>query len=1495
MNSINSLSFSRIQYPLAFILSILIGIGSLPAQSRVDINPQLNNLLKPGKSQHILKFKENQGLRASTLFTAHKDAFGLTANDQMVNYSAETDALGFTTYRFQQYFKNIPVEFATVIVNEKDAQVKTLIGKVVPNVSINTTPAITMSSALQLALNHIHANSYMWQFPAAEQALKQQTGNPDTSYYPVGKLCILNEDIRFNSISFHLAWKFRVFAVSPLKHEDIYIDAHSGQVLQEYSLICTTDYLGTATTKYSGIRPIMTQKAGIPIIWEYYRLRETGRGGGIETYNNAKDVMPNLHNTDFTDDDNNWNNVNAAQDEVATDVHWGTEKIYDYYFNVHARNSWNNAGMKITNYVHYDNNMQNAFQSGSIMAYGDGDGVNTAPWTALDLVAHEFTHGVTAYTAALVYQGESGAINESFSDLFGMAVETQIKGADWKMGEEIYLNPGAYLRNISDPKSSPAPFPQPDTYGKTNWINTSNAWDNGGVHINSGVMNKWFYLLCEGGSSTNDKGDKYDVKPIGMDKAMKIVYRNLTQKLTSGATFQDARDGAIEAATDLFGDCAFEVIQTTNAWYAVGVGDPTIQIDSSHIKKASCDSSNGSIFIRVKGVQGTPEYLWSNGETTDLIENLAPGDYSVTVTDPNTTCTVDSTFTVEEDVNFTVFVFSTDVTTCGGNDGSATVVASGVTGTPDIVWSNGESTETINDLEKGWYYVTVTDTSTHCEVHDSVEVKEPQPLVTISGGGTRTYCQGDPPPDINLSAEVDFCDGCEFTWSTGETSQSITVNGSGSYTVFVQDSNGCSNSASTDVSLWERDCDDPDDPEWEVPVVAPQDPNDIVGPQGYGPPKYVAKSSNQPYTIHFENTPEFATAPALKVNIDAPFDPNIDMFTLRLGDFGFGNNVFSVPPNSAFYNTRLDLRDSLGILVDVTAGIDVPGHKAFWIFQSIDPVTGVEPNDPLKGFLPVNDSLTNNGEGFVSFTQKAKSSTNTGDTIHAMASIVFDINEPLPTNNWANVIDALPPVSTVNALPATTDSTHFVVSITGNDDANGSGVKLFSLYSSVNSGSFTRYADVAPDSTLVFTGIPGNNYRFFSIATDNVGNVEGMKNNPEATVQINLYRPVIEGNLTYENTFNTPLNNVKIYLARTNGVVVDSTFTNSSGHYVLTPFGEGYYFVRPVITKAWGGVNATDALLVMQHFVSLDTLQGLKQTVADVNASQSINTIDALLIAKRFTELINSFVTGDWAYTSDSLHFIDSTVVHNIQALCYGDVDGSYNPAGGKPTATVRLYNEGQISVNAGQEIDLPVFIHENFTMGALSLVLTYPDNLVEITAVTAKDENSTVVFSAQNGMLRIACYNPSGIAVDEGNAVLFLHLKASKLNSGMYVSFAVENESSLAFQTGKVKEQTNLYIPKLWIEVPQTYYLASNRPNPFTSTTTIEYALPKSGQVTLTVFNSLGEQVATLVNEVKPSGSYKVLFDGTHLNNGVYFSRIEIHGEGGDFSASMKMILLRK
>lgn len=288
--------------------------------------------------------------------------------------------------------------------------------------------------------------------------------------------------------------------------------------------------------------------------------------------------------------------------------------------------------------------------------------------------------------------------------------------------------------------------------------------------------------------------------------------------------------------------------------------------------------------------------------------------------------------------------------------------------------------------------------------------------------------------------------------------------------------------------------------------VGSADPNLILSPIGFDTARWVSVNDNMGFAIYFENDPQFATAPAHNVYIYYQFNTHQDATSFRLGNFGFNGMNFTVPPGLNYYQTRVDLRDSLGLYVDLTAGINIITNTAFWIFQSIDPLTNQPPLDPLSGFLPVKDSTLTaqsdtvlaKGEGFVNFTMKPLITSQTRDTIFATAKIVFDVNDTIPTNTEFNTLDALPPASSIASDSQATDSVLLYIHTT--DDPGGSGVKEYDLYVSQDSAAYIKYLEHLTNSVINFKGVSGSSYRFITLAADQVGNREPMKSSADAVV-----------------------------------------------------------------------------------------------------------------------------------------------------------------------------------------------------------------------------------------------------------------------------------------------------------------------------------------------------------------------------------------------------------
>jgi Zinc metalloprotease (elastase) len=565
----------------------------------------------PGSSK-VLVSSRNQGikfiqLRDDYFYSATNQTEWLSASlkftktNSLKELHKETDLKGFTHTKYQVCYKNLPIESFVYSVHATDGKIRSANGEYFLGKNISITPLLSEKEAFERALSFVNAQKYQWEV--------------NNEVRPSGELVIFPVDS-----TYVLTYKFDIYAINPMSRQFIFVDANSGQIIKAWNRIHIVNSTGTAKTMYNGTVSITTDSYN-----GSYRLRESGRGQGIETYN--------LHHSsdytvaaDFVDADNNWTD-STDYNLAANDAHYATEATYDYYFTKFRRNSFDNNGSKILSYVHYGDHYSNAFWNGTCMTYGDGDGLGYLPFTPVEVVAHEITHGVTEHSAGLIYSGESGALNESFSDIFGVVVDfyKNPTKANYLMGESVSKTHTPF-RSMSNPND----YYNPKAYHGLYWDPYQE------VHTNSGVQNYWFYLLCEGGRGINEFGNSFNVKAIGRERAAQIAYRNLTVYLTPNSTYADARFYSIQSAIDLFGDCSPEVIAVSSAWYAVGVGDVydgSVLADFVESKTNVCNL-NSPVYFSNRSINGN-SFKWYFGDgASDTSRNpvhfySAPGTYSV--------------------------------------------------------------------------------------------------------------------------------------------------------------------------------------------------------------------------------------------------------------------------------------------------------------------------------------------------------------------------------------------------------------------------------------------------------------------------------------------------------------------------------------------------------------------------------------------------------------------------------------------------------------------------------------------------------------------------------------------------------------------------------------------------------------------------------------------------------------------------------------------------
>jgi RHS repeat-associated protein len=286
------------------------------------------------------------------------------------------------------------------------------------------------------------------------------------------------------------------------------------------------------------------------------------------------------------------------------------------------------------------------------------------------------------------------------------------------------------------------------------------------------------------------------------------------------------------------------------------------------------------------------------------------------------------------------------------------------------------------------------------------------------------------------------------------------------------------------------------------------DPNDLLGPGGYGPSKFIRPTIILPYQSQFENEAN-ANAPTQEIIVTNVLDVNLDLGSLEVTEITFANRVISIPSGHNHYEASIPMNAGTNsLLVVVEAGVDFATRTLKLSLTPIDPKTGWPPEDPFVGLLYPEDG-SGRGKGSISYFIKPGSGLMTGTVIYNQARVVFVHNDPIDTPRVFNTIDSGAPTSQVAALPANTTN-NFVVKWSGQDDPRGSGIADYDIYVSIDGTNYTRWLDHTVSNSAVFGGPAGFTYSFYSIARDNVGNEEALKSKPDAqtTIQAGNQPPI---------------------------------------------------------------------------------------------------------------------------------------------------------------------------------------------------------------------------------------------------------------------------------------------------------------------------------------------------------------------------------------------------
>ncbi len=504
------------------------------------------------------------------------------------------DEQGEQHIKMQQMYKGLPVFASEVVLHAKNSKVHLFNGRYHPTPKLtNLSPSVTEEAAIAAAFADLH-----------HYLEGNFTGNVESDLVNYEET-VPELMVYYQAKTPELIWHFYIHPGISERWE-YFVDAQTGEVLHRINTVCKISanghaHHGTAITttaiphqsvatanRFDPLDGPTTANAtdlkGITRTIHVYQVSSGANAGyymldasrsmsnpGASNYPDdpkgaiwtidaqnqvpASDGSMNLAHV-YSSNNNSWNPTGVS-------AHYNAGVAYEYYKNKFSRNSINGSGgsiVSIINVTQDGNGMDNAFWNGQAMFYGNGDVAFTPLAKSLDVAGHELTHGVIQNTANLVYENQSGAMNESFADVFGVLIENETN--DYQLGEDVVNTsyfPTGFLRDMANPHNG-------TTQGHNGWqpanmseyVNLPNTpqGDHGGVHVNSGIPNHAFYLIATG---------------IGRNKAEQIYYKALRDYLTKSSQFVDLRNAVVQAAQSLYGQT--EVDACKNAFNAVGIGE----------------------------------------------------------------------------------------------------------------------------------------------------------------------------------------------------------------------------------------------------------------------------------------------------------------------------------------------------------------------------------------------------------------------------------------------------------------------------------------------------------------------------------------------------------------------------------------------------------------------------------------------------------------------------------------------------------------------------------------------------------------------------------------------------------------------------------------------------------------------------------------------------------------------------------------------------------
>ncbi len=641
-----------------------------------------------------------------------------------------------------------------------------------------------------------------------------------------------------------------------------------------------------------------------------------------------------------------------------------------------------------------------------------------------------------------------------------------------------------------------------------------------------------------------------------------------------------------------------------------------------------------------------------------------------------------------------------------------------------------------------------------------------------------------------------------------------------------------------------------------------------------------------------------ATNPHQYITIGNEFDPDSISITDNCGILSISNNI----------NTTNTLAGHIftGITPVTWTVTDINGNiNSFSIVVTIDslPTPEISGDTAVCSGNPVIYTTTNNGNNF-SYQWSVSGGIITSAVNATSLTVKWNDN---CTSGWIDVTE------TNLTTGCSTTTAHYNVNVHNlpNPSISGDTLVLTTIpynYQTTNvSGNLYSWSSIGgsissgqgTSSVIIDWGSCGNCQNGIIAVTET--SPYGCSKTTTYNVVINIASGTakLSGQLTYDNTANTALNGVNIQLVK-NGIIVASTITSNtvdlfgntiSGYYEFNNIAYDNYSLNVSSNAPWGGVTATDALLIKLHSIGMINLTDLSLVAADVNSSNSINATDALLVQLRIVGLVNQFAAGNWKFNNLPFTFNASNLVYNFKGICVGDINKSYITSSLKQASST---NDGIQEIKPNQSFVYDIKASASANLGAMTLFMDFNQHLFEIEKVNSKLDGLT--YKLENGKIAFAWSDLNPFHIESDETIISLQIKTKETLSIPTQIFNYDVRSEYADKTAFVLDNFGLKMADVKTAFNNNLFVVTNYPNPAREISNLIYTLPEKSKVQIIIKNIIGQPIRTIVDEVQTEGTHSVIVSASDLGilSGMYIFQIEIEGATNKYSKTGKIVFER-